>query len=233
MKRAAIYHFTDKSARRPKIYRDQLNTLKDYAASIGFDVADVYVDKSLKRTERTEFDRFLSCCDQYDALIAKDFYHLSKNTGKCMSILQDLREKGLRIYTPVNGIFLWEDSPLKDPLRVATYACHFGSADEMKEVITVKNDILSLFIAKETTWTLTDQYFDRSLRQRDGEQVQLMKLLDNKDKYDLLLVHDLNDIHWRTANFCKIRETFGKDIYSLKEGFLKFRKSQQCTMRSS
>ena len=142
-----------------------------------------------------------------------------------MSILQDLREKGLRIYTPTNGIFIWEDSPLKDHLRVATYTCHFGSADEMKAVIPVKNDILRLFIAKETAWILIDQYFDKSLRQRDGEQVQLMKLLHNKDKYDLLLVHDLNDIHWRTANFCKIRERLGKDIYSLKEGFLKFRKS--------
>ena len=142
-----------------------------------------------------------------------------------MSIMQDLRKKGLRIYTPTNGIFIWEDSPLKDHLRVATYTCHFGSADEMKAVIPVKNDILRLFIDKETSWILTDQYFDKSLRQRDGEQVQLMKLLDNKDKYDLLLVHDLNDVHWRTANFCKIRELLGKDIYSLKEGFLKYRKS--------
>lgn len=225
MEKAAIYHFTDKSTHRPKIYRDQLNSLKEFAVSAGFEVVDVYCDMSLKRCERTEFDRFLSCCDQYDALIAKDFYHLSKNTGKCISIMQDLRNKGLKIFTLANGIFLWEDSPLKDPLRVATYTCHFGSADEMKAVIPVKNDILRLFIDKETSWILTDQYFDKSLRQRDGEQVQLMKLLDNKDKYDLLLVHDLNDIHWRTANFCKIRELLAKDIYSLKEGFLKYRKS--------
>ena len=139
-----------------------------------------------------------------------------------MSILQNLREKGLRIYTPVNGIFLWEESPLKAPLRVATYTCHFGSADEMREVITVKNDILRLFIDKETAWILIDQYFDKSLRQRDGEQVQLTKLLNNKDKFDLLLVHNLNDVHWRTAKFCKIREHLRMGIYSLQEGFLPF-----------
>ena len=95
----------------------------------------------------------------------------------------------------------------------------------MKEVIPIKNDILKLFIDKETAWTLTDQYYDRSLRQKDGEQVQLTKLLDNKDKFDLLLVHNLNDLHWRTSNFCKIREILGIDIYSLQEGFLKYRKS--------
>ena len=229
--KAAIYHFTDKSIRRPKICRDQLKALEEYAASVGFVVADIYCDRSLRRYERTEFDRFLSCCSQYDALITKDYYHISKNTGKCMSIMQDLRNKGLKILTPVNGVFIWEDSPLKDPLRVVTYTCHLGTPDEIREVITVKNDIFRLFIDKETSWTLTDQYYDKSARQRDGEQVQMMKLLDNKDKYDLLLVHDLNDVHWRTANFCKIRELLGKDIYSLKEGFLKYRKSL-CTMPS-
>lgn len=223
--KAAIYHFTDKSNHRPKIYRDQLHALKAYAASVGFDVVDVFCDKSLKRSERSEFDRFLSCCDQYDALITKDYYHISKNTGKCLSIMQDLRNKGLKILTLVNGIFIWEDSPLKTPLKVATYSCHFGTPDEIKEVFSVKNDILRLFIDKETSWTLIDQYSDKSDRQRDGEQVQMKKLLDNKDQYDLLLVHNLNDVHWRTANFCKIWEIFGKDIYSLKEGFIKYRKS--------
>ena len=96
------------------------------------------------------------------------------------------------------------------------------NVNEMKEVIPVKNDILKLFIDKETAWTLTDQYYDRSLRQKDGEQVQLTKLLNSKDKFDLLLVHNLNDVHWRTAKFCKIREHLRMGIYSLQEGFLPF-----------
>ncbi len=183
MEKAAIYHFTDKSTHRPKIYRDQLNSLKEFAVSAGFEVVDVYCDMSLKRCERTEFDRFLSCCGQYDALITKDFYHISENTGMCMSILKDLRNKGLKIFTPVNGSFLWEDSPLEKPLRVATYTSHYGTLNEMKEVIPVKNDILKLFIDKKTAWTLTDQYYDQSLRQKDGEQVQLTKLLNNNAIY--------------------------------------------------
>ena len=57
-RKAAIYHFTDESQKRPKIYRDQLETLKVYANSVGLDVADVYCDMSRKRTERSEFDRY-------------------------------------------------------------------------------------------------------------------------------------------------------------------------------
>ena len=224
LKRAAIYHFTDKSAHRPKIYRDQLNTLKAHALSLGFDEVDVFCDMSLKRFERVEFDRFLSCSEQYDALITKDFYHISKNTGKCMDILQELRKKGLQIYSIENGIYISEDPPLDKTLRAVSYTCIHGSPDERKEILPVKNDILKLFAAKKTNWILTDQYTDQSPHQRDREQIQLKKLLDNKDKYDILLVHTLNDINWRTANFCKIRDQLHMDIYSLQEGLLRYRK---------
>ena len=224
-KKAAIYHFTDESKQRPKIYRDQLKILEDYADSVGFEVADVYCDMSLKRFERSEFDRFLANSEQYDALITKDFYHIAKNTGKCLSIMQTLRDNGLQIYSIENGIFTWEEAPFDKTLRVATYTCQFGTVNEMKEVIPVRNDILTLFTEKKTNWTVIDQYYDKSLHQRDGEQVNIMNLIKNRDKYDLLLVHNLNDIHWRTANFCKIRDQLQLDIFSLQEGFLKYRKT--------
>lgn len=92
-KKAAIYHFTDGSEIRPIVNEKQLNILKDFAASLGFTDVEIFCDKSLLRCERLEFDRFLSCASQFDALITKDFYHISKNTGKCMSLMQDLREK--------------------------------------------------------------------------------------------------------------------------------------------
>ena len=98
-RKAAIYHFTNESKQRPKIYRDQLEALKAYAESVGLDAADIYCDMSLKRSERTEFDRFLANSDQYDALVTKDFYHIAKNTGKCLGVMQQLRDNGLEIYS--------------------------------------------------------------------------------------------------------------------------------------
>ena len=223
-KKAAIYHFTDGSIKRPKIYHDQLNALQEYAILKGYTVSETFCDKSLLRCERSEFDRFLSSAEQFDALITKDFYHISKNTMKCMSLMQELRRKNIPIYTIDNGSFSWEEVPFDKPLKVATYCCRFGTPNEMKEIIQVHNDILTLFTTKKTNWTIVDQYFDESENQNDGEQVELMKLLQNKDKYDLILVHNLNDVHWRTANFCKIREQHQLDIYSLQEGFLKYRR---------
>ena len=223
-KKAAIYHFTDKSTKRPKIYKDQLKTLEEYAASMGFEVKDIYCDKSLRRCDQTEFDHFLSRCEQYDVLITKDFYHINKHTMQCMNIMKGLREKGILTYTQKNGIFTFEEEPFKQPLKVATYHSRFGTPSELNQIVPVQNDILNLFTKKKTNWTVIDQYFDESERQKDGEQIHLNELICNKDKYDLLLVHNFNDIHWRTANFCKVREILHMDIYSLQDGFLKYRK---------
>ncbi|MDO4285504.1 MAG: recombinase family protein [Eubacteriales bacterium] len=220
--KAAIYHFTNKNTQRPKIYKDQLQALEEYAVSVGLDVAAIYCDMNLKRSARTEFDRFLANSDKYDALVTKDFYHIAKNTGKCLEIMQQLQDNGLQIYSIANGIFTREDAPFDKTLRVATYTCHYGTPNEMKEVIPVRNDIFTLFTNKKTNWTVIDQYYDESLYQKDSAQIQLQELITNKDKYDLLLIHNLADIHWRTANFFKIRGQLQLDIYSLQDGFFKY-----------
>ena len=219
---AAIYHFTDGSEKRPIVNQKQLNILEQFAISQGFSVGEIYCDKSLLKCEQSEFDKFMSELDRYDVLVTKDFYHISRNTMKCMSVMKKLRDKGIKIYSIENGNFSWEEAPFDVPLKVATYCCRLGAPNEIKQIISVQNDILKLFANKKTRWTIVDQFFDESEHQKGGEQIQLMELIKNKDKYDLLLVHNLNDIHWRTANFCKVREQLHLDIYSLQEGYLKF-----------
>ena len=221
---AAIYHFTDGSEKRPIVNQKQLNILEQFAISQGFSVSEIYCDYSLLKCEQTEFDRLMSETDKYDVLVTKDFYHISKNTMKCMSVMKELRDKGIQVHSIENGNFSWEEAPFDKPLRVATYCCRFGTPKEFEQILPVNNDILKLFTKKKTQWTVFDQYFDYSKHQNDGEQKQLMELIKNKDKYDLLLVHNLNDVHWRTANFCKVREQLSLDIYSLQEGFLKYNK---------
>ena len=220
---AAICHFTSSSEKRPIVYQKQLNELTDFAESLGYNVTEVFCDKTLRRCERSEFERFLGSADNFDALITKDFYHISKNTMKCMNIMQELLHKGVTIHSIENGSFTFEDTPLDKPLRVVTYTTHWGKPNEIKQVIPVKNDVMKLFINKKSSWQLIDQYFDETEHQNDGEQINLKELIHNKDNYDLLLVQNLNDIHWRTANFCKIREQLQMDIYSLQDGFLRYK----------
>lgn len=222
--KAAIYHFTDVSDKRPKIYMDELKNLEQFAVSLGFTVTEIFCDKSLLRSNHPEFERFLASCEKFDVLITKDFYHISKNTMKCMYILKELSNKGLKIFTMENGSFSWEDIPLDKPLRVATYNCHSPNINNLEQVVKVQNDIFKLFSKKKTAWTVVKQYTDESEHQNNGDQVQLMNLINEKENYDLLLVHNLNNIHYRTTNFCKIRDQLQLDIYSLQEGLIKYRR---------
>ena len=107
-----------------------------------------------------------------------------------------------------------------------TYNCRFPEVDSQKQIITVQNDTMKIFVKLKTNWSIIDQFFDESLYQNDGEQINLQKLIECKNNYDLLLVQNLNDVHWRTANFCKIREALQMDIYSLQDGFLKYRREK-------
>lgn len=221
-KKTAIYHFTDGSKKRPYVYKKQLQRLEEYAHFLGYADTEIFCDMSLLRCERPEFDRFLARASDFGALVTKDFYHISKNTMKCMDIMKELRRKGVKVHTMENGSFSWKDPPFCTPLIAATYCCHFGAENELKEIIPVQNDILKLFISKKTNWILANQYYDISEHQNNDEQVQLMELIENKGRYDILLVHNMNNVHWRTANFCKIREKLQLDIYSLQDGFLQY-----------
>lgn len=221
---AAIYHFTNESKHRPKVYKDQLQALKYFANAHEWNVSEIFCDFSLNKSEHPEFDRFLAEADKYDVLVVKDFYHISKNTMECMRIMKLLRDKGITIYSIENGYFVYTEVPLDKPLRVVTYSCRYGLPNEIKQSISVQNDIFSYFIRRKTNWTLIEQFSDESEHQNDQEQKQLITLISNRDKYDLLLVNNLNDIHWRTSKFCKRREDLQLDIYSMQDGFLSYRK---------
>lgn len=228
MKKAAIYHFTDRSEKRPKVYKNQIKILKTFAAYKDLSVEAIFCDTSRLRYEREEFDRFIANADQYEALLVKDLYHINMNTKECFRIIRNLLEKGLSVYTLENGCFHSSDNPkklLSEALNVATYNCIQGrhARDNIESLINVDDEILRLFAKSNTHWRIIDQCHDVSIRQVGGDQVQLLKLIANKREYDLLLVNNVNDIHWRTCNFTRIREILGLNIYSLQDGYIPYR----------
>lgn len=222
--RGAIYHFTNESNQRPEVYKKQLRELERFAESVGVEVEKTYVDFSLKKYEQTEFDAFLMESYQYSALVLKDFYHISKNTSACIKLMRQLREKGITIYTLENGFFDFSDVPYDEPLRVATYTYGDGKIRDVDNAIQIQQDIYDLFVRRKTEWSMVEQYADVCHLQNDSEQVKLLRLIEDKDRYDILLVNNLNDVHWRTSRFCKIREMIGKPIFSLQDGYLMYKK---------
>lgn len=220
---AAVYHYTDRSHVKPKVNQRMLQKLHEYAHSLGYSDVDIYCDEYIWRTHHSAFDRLMAGIRRYDALILKDFRHFGENTKSCLRQMRNLVESGIPIFTLDDGSFTTTEEPLRKPLRVATYYCGSYSPEEFEKDALLKNDILKLFAEKRSAWTVIDQYADNTSRQqRKGEQTALAELIANRDKYDLVLVHNINDIHWRVSEFTSFRHQLGLDIFSLQDGFLKF-----------
>lgn len=220
--KTAIYHFTQNEN---KEYQKVLADFKKYANDQNMIISKIFLDNSPLRYRRKEFDNFLSSNEDYNALIVKDFYHISKNTMKCMSILKDMQNRGIDVHSLNDGIIKFFQPDFNKPLRVATYSRHLGVTQKGNDIIPLKNDILNLFIKKETNWSLVDQYSDESNQEKYAAQLQLIDLIKNKDKYDLIVVHNLNDLNWRTAKFIKVMNDLNLDVYSLQEGLIKITRS--------
>lgn len=218
--KAAIYHFTDGSTHRPSIYQKEIERIKQFAISIGYTDADVYLDKTLKKIDQLQLQILMSKAKDYQALILKDFYHLRKNTGAFMSDLISLSTSGVNIYTIEDGSFLMKSAPFEQHLKVAIYYCGLEISGRS---IELQYQIMEYFIKAYTQWRLMGKYADISGNRIDGNQKQLQELIKNRDAYDIILVQSFNDIHWRTAKFCKIRHQIQKDIYSMHEDmYLKY-----------
>lgn len=225
MKKVVIYHYTNKSIRRPRKYQEQIKTLKELADRPGWHLSGVYCDVSLKECEHPEFEKLMEHIDEYDVLITKDFYHLNYYTKSCMALLKELQERGVEVYSHENGCFRFVEPPLAEPLRIATY---FGRTKCFKLVVKdIQQDIYRHFVLKKTNWTIVDAYIDDKSWREDSTQPELRRLIENKDKYDLILVYSLGAIHWRTGKFCLIREEMKKDIYSLQDGYLRYQKETE------
>lgn len=233
MDKVAIYHFTDKSEKRPIVNEKQMNILRKFANRFG-NIEKEYLDMSLRKCDQVEKEKMINEIGNYNTLVTKDFYHISKNTGTCISLLKEFLEKGVETHSMEDGCFIFEEIPFHEPLKVVLYHSKYVEEENNpnnKKIkrgnsVTVETqlNILKLFISSKTNWTIVDEYIDVSEGQTDDKQIELMQLIKNSEKYDLLVCKDFNTVHWRTSKFCKRRHDMQLGIFSLKEGYLRYGK---------
>lgn len=232
MKKVAIYHFTDGSEVRPIVNEKQMNILRCFASGYGT-VFKEYLDKSIKKCEQTEKEKMFQEIGTYDVLATKDFYHLAKNTGACFNLLQQFLAAGVETHSIEDGSFTFSEPPIQQELNVAVYHSKYAditpSTAEQKRGNSITSqtqiEIMKLFVRLKTRWKIMDIYVDEARGQSDDTQNSLLELIGKSNRYDLVLCRDFNTIHWRTSKFCKRRKEMKLDIYSLKEGCLKYERS--------
>ena len=219
-KKVCIYHFSNAS-QRPIVNQKQMNLLQDFASSIG-EVEKIYLDFTLKQSEQIQRQQMIEEISAYDILVMKDFYHLARNTGVCIELLQEFSLQGVKTITMEDGSFSFQDAPFDRKLKICVY--HSKYKEDGDRTIETQINIFKTFVSNKTNWKIVDVFVDEANSQSDSVQTEIFKVIKNKEKYDLLLIKDFNSLHWRTAKFCHRRNELQLPIYSLKEGYLLYEK---------
>ena len=223
-KKVCIYHFSN-SNKRPIVNQKQMDLLQDFAASMG-EVEKIYLDFTLKQSEQIQRQQMIKEIANYDILVMKDFYHLAKNTGVCMEMLQNFVLQGIEVITMEDGSFSFQfqNAPFDKKFKVCVY--HSKYKEDRDRTIETQINIFKTFVSHKTNWEIVDIFIDEANSQSDSVQTEIFKVIENKEKYDLLLIKDFNSLHWRMAKFCHRRNELGLPIYSLKEGYLPYEKER-------
>lgn len=223
-KKVCIYHFTNaENLRRPIVNEKQMAILNEFASQYG-NIKQVYLDGTLKQCNQDKKKQMIKEIANYDILIMKDFYHLARNTGVCIELLQEFALQGIEVITMEDGSFSFQfqDAPFDKKLKICIY--HSKYKEDGDRTIETQINIFKTFVSHKTNWEIIDIFIDEANSQSDSVQTEIFKVIENKKKYDLLLIKDFNSLHWRTAKFCHRRNELGLPIYSLKEGYLPYEK---------
>lgn len=83
-----IYHYTDKSMRRPLILLKQLDSMYKYAIDNGLNISGVLVDLSISCREKYEVLKEMLKKKTCEGVLVYNAYHLSRNLGQFIFIMK-------------------------------------------------------------------------------------------------------------------------------------------------
>lgn len=124
-----------------------------------------------------------------------------------------------------------KEPPYKEHLKAAIYhstsavSCNIKVDDPISKETQI--DTMKLFIKNKTCWEMADIYCDDIEYQSEKTQTELMKLVENSSKYDVVICKSFNLINKKTAKFFTLRNSIKLDIYSLREGYLAWERGNQ------
>ena len=226
IKKIAIYHCTEATEEWAIVYEKTMQELRNYASIFGV-IEKEYLDKTLLLCKQFEKQKMFEEIGNYDVLVIWSFNQMAQNVNVILSQIMDIQSKGVAIYSVKDGYFHFDNAPFEQKLKVALYhsICHnktkYGRKIEPPISMQTQIDIFNLFVKSKTNWEVVNIYKDETEWQSDKTQIGMKEMLNNHEKYDLVICQKLCGIHQKTSKFLKRLKAMECDIYSLKEGYLK------------
>lgn len=223
-KKSCIYHFSAKPDSR--VCRKHIAEIIEYADRQGEYIQQIYLDSSLKQSEKTEYKKMMKEAGRFKRLYIRDLFHLNKWTLKALADVKYLQEKGVIVNTMNSGTVMidTETSEYEAPKNVLFYHSKVSGSDERK--YQTQLEIVELFCREKTKWKITDTLYDESEKASVDSQPKLWELGDISDRYDLVIVQSFSRLDLRTARFEKIIKMLNADIFSLQEGLIRIMRKE-------
>ena len=219
---AAIYHFSNNLDRweyKPINCEKETDLIYESLAEKGLIVCGSYYDKQIRKSNHKAYRTFRENTSSYDVLAAWDYRHIEDKTIPFMREARSLIDLGLDIITVRDGSIKTDDLKAisKRRFKAAVYISPHYEPDYCS--LDLQKEAIELFIKLKTNWKIKGLYIDQTDEQKSGAQKELDKLIEEQDRFDIVVTRSMSKFNWRTGLFAAKRNRFSIPIYSIKEGF--------------
>ncbi|WP_455190851.1 recombinase family protein [Eubacterium ramulus] len=210
--KVVIYHSIFEPKERTCVPLNDIDALYEEASRqySGWE-ASLYLDFNNSKAKYTEMSVALSDC----IVLVKSFFHITRHALSLLLFAAQLQTAGCTLISKSEGklaVLYDSDKLLTKPLRIAVYD-QMQSQHEIEQIS--KEKLLAFVACKTCQWEIQDIYMDEM---KDKDKPELMRLIQNRKNYDVVLIDSIVRMEKVTNRFIKCLCKIGKTIYSLREG---------------
>lgn len=218
--RVFIYHCTNSPSKRYGVVMNDIDEMYEYAASLDGDVSGLYIDMEFK--ERVQLENAIRSVGDNDTLVVKNYLHLKRFTGASFAVFKDIEDNGGKIISQEEGRIKSVDKDMIQELRdssinVAYYDGQLHKYDKDNAELDLQK-VKAYIRCCTNGWKLTndDIYIDEY---GFSKQRRLEELIENQDRYGLIIVNSYPRLNKDISRFMKIVKRIHIPIYSMREEF--------------
>lgn len=213
---AIVYHFTNSVFKRSCVVGKDVDRIYGWAYDHQVDIQGLYLDFTLKESEKKQKSCMLEEVEKYKVLLLMDFYHLEVKTDMFIRQVKELWRKGVEVVGIRDGrIKDMNSSLLKKEMKVAVYMDdNIQKSNGRQEIL---DKIFYAFVKYKTNWTIIHVYKNK-INGEMHKSSEFINLVEDNGKFDAVIVDSMSTIAYRTAKFIHRMKELNRPVFSLKEG---------------
>lgn len=200
----AVYYSVKKGISRPIVPEKEIDYIyQEISRQKWREIPCLFLDFSLIKSEQNQREKLYHSCN-IGKIFTKNFAALEKKTGTLISEVKRLHKDTIFYSLEEGELQMFSEVRCNQKSKVAVY----NQENEDWELERIR-----IFLKEKANLNHVSIYSDHK-----DQEINLKKLIEEKDKYSMIFVFSLLDIHYRTSMFFKRLNQLSKPVYGIKEG---------------